>query len=71
MALEERGEFIDSENDEEEKNMMKKNPTYVQEQEEIRDSIKKVLQEDNDNDEEENLFQPKIKTKEEIEKVSI
>ncbi|XP_058804622.1 protein KRI1 homolog [Phymastichus coffea] len=67
IVLERGGKFSDSENDEEEENARHGDLTYIQEQQEIRNSLKKALQDEDDN-EEENLFKPKIKTKEEIQK---
>lgn len=68
MIVERGGKFSDSENEDEEKHDEHRNPTYVQEQQELRESFKNVLQDDDT--QEDLLFKPKPRSKEAIRKVS-
>ncbi|KAJ8686689.1 hypothetical protein QAD02_022483 [Eretmocerus hayati] len=64
IITERQGKFSDSE-DENEANNVEHNPTYVQEQEELKNSFKTALLQEEDQDD---LLKPKTKTEEEIQK---
>lgn len=66
----ERGGKLSDESDNEDKAENKpRNPTYVQEQQAIKESFKKALQEE-ENNEENLLLKPITKSKEQVQKVS-
>lgn len=69
IIVEREGKFSDSENENEAEYNKPQNHTYVQEQQELRDSFKKVLQ-DEENEEDDPLLKPKSKTNEEAQEVS-
>jgi protein KRI1 len=69
MIVERGGKFSDSEDEIEEINNKPHDSTYIQEQLKIKESFKKVIQNDEDKLIEDILLKPKIKTKEEVQKV--
>ena len=66
LIVEKGGKLSDSE-DENWSKQKSRNPTYVQEQNDIKESLKKAVQEDEDD--EDLLLKPKAKTNEESKKV--
>lgn len=69
IIVERGGKYSDSEDEENEKEATPRNPTYIQEQQELKESFKKALQDEADAQEDNLLFKPKTKSKEEKQKV--
>lgn len=67
IVVEKGGKLSDSEDDDAEKSKAFHKKTYVEEEKEIKESFKKALQDDDAQDD--LLLKPKIKTKEQKEKV--
>ena len=67
IIVERGGKFSDSEDEQNETKKQPQNPTYAQEQQELKESFKKALENDEVN--EEDLLKPKTKTKEEVKRV--
>lgn len=69
IIVERGGKYSDSEDEIIENKAEPRNPTYVQEQQELKESFRKVLQDQEDAQEDDLLFKPKTKSKEEKQKV--
>lgn len=69
IIVEKGGKLSDSEDEDVEKSNVLHRQTYVEEEKEIKESFKKALQDENDQDD--LLLKPKVKTKEQKQKVII